>query len=147
MQDNLRLIGHINLKLYGSDGILKQEIDKPNVVVTVGKVYLASWLAAVSQAGYFMQYIGLGTGATGASASDTTLQTELATRVAGTITSNSTTWQNMATFGPGINTGALTESGLFTASSGGIMMARQTFGTLTKAAGDTVVFSWTLTIS
>jgi len=147
MQESLNFKGHINLKLYGPDGILKQEVDKNNVVVTVGKAYLAAWLAAASQAGYFMQYVGLGTGSTAATSSDTTLETELTTRVAGTITNNSTTWQNMATFGPGVDTGALTESGLFSASSGGTMMARQVFGTVTKAAGDTIVFTWTITIS
>jgi hypothetical protein len=31
-------------------------------VVTVGKTYLATWLAAASQAGKFMSYIALGTG-------------------------------------------------------------------------------------
>lgn len=144
--DGLKLEGHINVKLYDENGVLKQEVDKRNVITTVGKTALATWLAQSTQSGYFFQYIGLGTGATAASASDTTLQTELATRVAGTISSSTNIWQNQATFGAGVNTGALTEAGLFSASSGGTMLARQVFGTVTKAAGDTIVFTWQISL-
>lgn len=108
---------------------------------------MAAWLAAASQAGYFMQYIGLGEGVTAAQSTDTTLESPLATRVAGAITSSTNVLQNIASFGPGINTGAITEAGLFSDASGGTMLARQVFGTITKSAGDSLQVTWQITIS
>src|SRR5438309_1019341 len=117
--ESIKVTGQINFKLYDAEGKLKENRDIRNTVVTAGKTYLATWLAAASQAGTFMQYIALGTGSTAANVADTTLQTECATRVAGTITSSTNVWQNAATFGAGVNTGAITEAGLLSASSSG----------------------------
>lgn len=147
MEDTFKLTGKINFKLYDEKGQLKDERDIKNVVVTSGKTYLAAWMAAASQAGQFMQYISLGTGTNAATAADTTLQTELATRVAGTLTSTTNVWQNIAIFGAGVDTGAITEAGIFSASSAGTMMARQTFGVINKAAGDSLQITWQITLS
>jgi hypothetical protein len=141
------LKGHINLKLYDANGNLKSEVDKANVVVTVGKNFTAAWLAATSQANPFMNYIALGTGTSAAAAGDTALETEIGTRVAGTISSSTNIWTNQATFGPGVSTGAITEAGIFSASSGGTMLARQSFAVQNKLAGDTIVFTWNVTLS
>jgi hypothetical protein len=145
--DTLKIIGHINLKLYDENGLLKEERDLHNLVVTAGKNALAAWLASATQADYFMKYIALGTGVTAPVSTDTTLQSELATRVVGNITSSTNIWQNQATFGAGVNTGALTEAGLFSASSGGTMFARQVFPVVNKASGDSIVFTWQVSIS
>lgn len=147
MEDKLKVTGHINFKLFGADGKLKDERDIKNVVVTVGKNYLATWLTAATQSDYFMRYIALGTGTNAANASDTTLQTELSSRVAGTLTPSSNVWQNVASFGPGVDTGAITESGIFSASSGGTMFARQTFAVINKGAGDSLQVTWQITFS
>lgn len=147
LSENLKITGHINIKLFGPDGVLKDERDLHNLIVTSGKNYLASWLAAASQAGYFMQYIGLGEGTTSPVSTDTTLETPLPTRVAGTITSSTNVWQNQTSFGAGVNTGSITEAGLFSAASGGTMLARQTFGVITKGAADSITFTWQITIS
>lgn len=147
MQDQLKVTGHINFKLFDANGLLKDERDIKNVVVTVGKNYLATWLTAATQADYFMRYIALGTGTNAANASDTTLQTELSSRVAGTLTPSSNVWQNVASFGPGVDTGAITESGIFSASSGGTMFARQTFAVINKGAGDSLQVTWQITFS
>ena len=56
-------------------------------------------------------------------------------------------WQNVASFGPGVDTGTLREAGLFSLTSGGTMFARQTFGDIVKAAGDTLVLTWQLTLN
>jgi hypothetical protein len=145
--EGLKATGYIRFDLFDENGNLKEHKEIKNVVVTVGKNYLATWLTAATQADYFMRYIALGTGAAAASASDTALGTELATRVAGTLTSSGAVWQNVATFGAGVNTGAITEAGIFSASSAGTMFARQTFGTITKAAGDSLQVTWQITIS
>jgi hypothetical protein len=147
MNEILNLKGHINLKLYGPDGVLKDERDIDNVVVTVGKTYLATWLTAATQADYFMRYVALGTGTTAASSSDTAMETPLPTRVAGTLSNASNVWQNSAAFGAGVNTGAVTEAGLFSASSGGTMFAHQVFPVVNKQPGDSITFVWSITLS
>lgn len=145
--EEAKLKGHINLKLYDENGNLKSEVDKDNVIVTAGKNFTATWLAAGSQADPYMNYLALGTGSTGAVSGDTTLETEIGTRVAGSLSSSTNVWTNQATFGPGVSTGAITEAGIFSASSGGTMLARQTFAVQNKLAGDTVVFTWNVTLS
>ena len=145
--DTLTLKGRIKFERFDNKGILQETKEINNVVVNVGKNYLASWLIAATQVDYFMRYIGIGTGTAAATSSDTDLQTPLPTRVAGTLSSSTNTWQNQALFGPGINTGAWAEAGIFSATSGGTLLARQTFGVITKAAGDSIQVTWTITIS
>jgi hypothetical protein len=147
MQETIKAKGRIKFDLFDASGALKETKEINNVVVTVGKNYMAAWLAAASQAGYFMQYIGLGEGVAAANVTDTDLASPLATRVAGTITSSTNVWQNVALFGPGVDTGAITESGIFSASTSGTLMARQTFGVINKAAGDSLQVTWQITLS
>lgn len=146
-KEQVKLSGHINFKLFDETGNLKDEKDIKNVVVTVGKSYLALWLTAATQSDPFMQYIALGTGTNAAVAGDTALQTELATRVAGTLSSTTNVWQNQAVFGAGVNTGAITEAGIFSASSSGTMLARQTFSAVNKGALDSLQVTWQITIA
>jgi len=145
--ETLKVTGLVNYKLFDENGNLKEERNVTNTVVTAGKNYLASWVAAASQAGTFMQHIALGTDTTAASAAQTALITETGTRVAGTISSSSNVWQNQATFAAGVSTGAITESGVFSASSAGTMLARQTFAVINKAAGDSLQVTWSITLS
>lgn len=147
MEESLMLKGRVNYKLFDANGQLKDERDIDNVVVTVGKSYLALWLTQATQADFFMHYIGLGTGTNAASASDTALQIELATRIAGALSSSTNVWQNQATFGPGINTGAITEAGIFSTSVSGTMLSRQVFAVVNKAAGDSLQVTWQITLS
>lgn len=147
LNEKINLNGSVHIQLFDENMKIKQEHENHNLIVTVGKSYLATWLAAASQAGEFMSYIGVGTNSTPAAAGDTDLGTPLATRVLGTLTSATNTWQNVATFNPGVDTGAITEAGLFTASSSGTMFAHQVFPVYNKAAGDTLIVTWTVTFS
>ena len=147
MDEKVTLKGHVIHKLYDANGNLKDVREDHNLVVTVGKNFLASWLSAASQSEAFMKYVALGTGTNAPSAGDTGLQTELATRVTGTVSSSTNVLQNVASFGPGVDTGAITESVLFSASSGGTMFARQVFAVINKAAGDTLQTTWQITFS
>lgn len=147
MQEKLTLTGAFVVELHDENGALKDRRDVKNVVVTAGKNFMATWLAAASQASPFMNYLAVGTGTTAATTSDTTLETELATRVAGTLSSSTNVWQNSAVFGAGVDTGAITEAGIFSASSGGTMLARQTFAVINKGANDSLTITWQITIS
>lgn len=147
----LKLSGSVKVQLIDADGNVKQQHEDHNLIVTVGKNYLASWLQAASQAGPFMSYIALGTGTTSPASGNTALETEFSgggySRSQGTLTNSTNTWTNTATFSPGNGTGAVTEAGLFSASTVGTMFARQTFSAYNKAAGDTLIVAWTVTFS
>ena len=147
INNSIKVTGRIKLELFDESGNLKDTREINNLVVTAGKNYLATWIAAASQAGYFMQYIGLGEGTTPAQSTDTDLETPLSTRVTGTVTSSTNIWQNIASFGPGVNTGTITEAGLFSDASSGTMFARQVFGAITKSTGDSLQVTWQVTIS
>jgi hypothetical protein len=147
VNESINLIGSVKVQLFDENGKLKQEHEDHNLIVTVGKTYLMAWLAAASQAGEFMSYIAVGTGGGGPSSSDTALSAEIGTRVQGTLTASSNTWNNTATFVPGNATGAITEAGLMSALTSGTMFARQVFSVYNKAAGDTLTISWTVTCS
>lgn len=147
MQESVKLTGRVNYKLFDANGNIKDERDVNNVVVTVGKAYLALWLTQATQSDYFMRYLALGTGTNAATAADTALQTELATRVAGSLSASTNVWQNQGTFGAGVNTGAITEAGIFDLSAAGTLMARQVFPVINKAAGDSLQVTWQITLS
>jgi len=145
--DKLQAHGRVIKRLYGPDGKLKLEQIDENLIVTVGKNFLANWLAGASQSTPFMEHVGLGTGVTAADAGDTNLETPLATRIQGTVTDSTNVLQNVASFGPGVNTGAITEAALFSLAAAGTMFARQVFGVITKGAGDTLQVTWQVTFS
>ncbi len=144
--ESTKATGRVHIRLFDADGKLKLERLGPNLVVTTGKNYLATWLAQPSQAGPFMGYVEVGTDDTVTGLSDTTLGAPV-DRVAGVLGDALNVWSNTATFGPGVGTGTLTEAGLFSESSGGTMFARQVFAPIPKLSGDTLEFSWEVTFS
>lgn len=95
-------------------------------------------------------YIGVGTGVGAFSASDTALGTELAasgmTRAAGTVSLVTTSVTNdtaqVLKLFTVTGVAAVTESGLFNASSGATLLCRQTFSAITTANGDTLQITW-----
>jgi hypothetical protein len=94
-----------------------------------------------------MSHMAVGTSNTAATTSQTALGTEIG-RVALDSTSRSTnTITYVATFPAGTGTGALTEAGILNASSSGDLLCRTVFGVVTKAAGDTVVITWNVTVA
>lgn len=147
MNESIKVKGHIKVAIIDKEGNKKVYVDKDNVVVTVGKVFLAEWLTQATQSDPFMSYIGLGTGTDSATSADTTLQTELPTRSQGTLSFVSNSWQNVAEFTAGVDTGTITEAGLFSESSAGTMFARQVFTAIPKGADDTLELTWTVTFS
>lgn len=151
INESIELKGSVKVQLFDENGKIKQAHEDHNLIATIGKSYLATWLAAASQAGKFMSYIALGVDTNGPTAGDIGLGSELTggsnARVVGTLTPSTNTWNNTATFAPGNGTGAVTEAGLFSDLTSGTMFARQVFAAYNKAAGDTLIVSWTVTLS
>lgn len=146
LHEVLELRVNLTAALYGPDGQLKESRTFHNLIVTAGKNTLLDADVGDAKTIRTYSYVGMGTGTTAAVIGNTALETEVGTRVAGTLSNPAaTTLRIVASFGPGVGTGAITEAGLFDASSGGVMLARQVFAAYNKAAGDTLVFTWDLT--
>ncbi|MGD9724878.1 MAG: hypothetical protein AB7V39_00520 [Nitrospiraceae bacterium] len=133
------LKGAIDVKLFDLEGRLIQHMAKSNVVVTVGKNYLAT---PGNGLGDFLE-IACGTGSTPASASDTALVAE-AFRKAGSLSSALNVFQNTTTFLPGDGTGLIQEIGLF---AGSTLLARQTITAFNKTGSNSMIVTWQITIS
>lgn len=143
--EEIKITGSLNIILVDETGIVKDERDIKNVVVTTGKGYIASRMKDATATA--MSHMAIGTGTTAAVVGDTALVTE-ANRQALTSTAVSggqVTYS--ATFGNGQGTGALTEAAILNASSGGTMLCRTVFSVINKGANDTLAITWTVTVS
>lgn len=131
-----------------TDG-LKAKVEGNNVVCDNGKEFLASFLnsAAATAATWTMKYVAIGTDSTSEAASNTALGTESA-RHTGTVSYVSNQiYQVTATFPSGTGTGAIVEYGLFSSSTGGTMLNRDTEAVINKGANDELTVVLQLTLS
>lgn len=123
------------------------EFDVPNLIVTTGKNYIASKMVATTNSPVSMTHMAIGTGTGTPAAGDTTLGTEAGrVSLSGSVVSTNTVTYT-ATFPAGTGTGAVTEAGIFNASSSGTMLCRTTFPVVNKAAGDSIAVTWVVTVS
>lgn len=145
--DSIKMKGRLNIVLTGPDGEVKEQHEVDNLVVTVGKNFIASRMKDATATA--MSHMEVGTGTTAAAVGDTTLGAAVASsRVAltsTTVTTNSVAY--VATFPAGTGTGALTEAGIFNASSSGTMLCRTVFSVINKGAADTLGITWTVTVN
>ena len=143
--EDIKATGKLQVKLFDESGNLKEEHEFNNLVVTVGKDFIASRM--VGTASPVMSHMAIGEGSTSPVVGNTTLGNELG-RVAltsGTGTGSVVTY--FATFGAGTGTGPITEAGVFNAGSAGTMLCRTTFAVVNKGAADSMAVTWTVTIS
>ena len=147
LNDAIKVTGELRITVTNPEGNIKQEVVIPNLVVTVGKNYIASRMKDATATA--MTHMEVGTGTTAAAVGDTTLQTAVAssrvTLTSTTVTTNSVAY--VATFPAGTGTGALTEAGIFNASSAGTMLCRTVFSVFNKGAADTLGITWTVTVN
>lgn len=140
INDGLKMKGRLTIAL--NDEVV-QEVD--NLVVTTGKNYVASRMKDATATA--MSHMAIGTGSTAAAAGDTALGSEAARTAltSTTVTNNEVAYVD--TFGAGTGTGAITEAGLFNASSAGTMLCRTVFSVVNKGADDSMTITWTVTVS
>ena len=140
-KENFKVTGQVTIQKNGE--VVR---DIPNTIVTAGKNDIAS---LISGAGSVMTHMAVGTGTNAVAAGDTTLQTETdrnALSVSGGAPSTNTV-VFIGVWAAGDGTAAITEAGLFSASSGGTMLARTVFSAVNKGASDVLTITWTVTIS
>lgn len=145
--EHLKASGDLRILLIGPDGAIKEDRDLKNLVVTTGLNYITSRMKDATATA--MTHMSLGTGSTGALLADGTLGIEISGSRVGlistTVSTNTITY--IATFGAGVGSGAVTESGIFNASTGGTMLCRTVFAVVNKQAGDSMTVTWTVTVS
>jgi len=150
LDDSLKTKGLVEVLLLDADGNIKERREFANLVVNSGLAYIASRMKDATAT--TMSHMAVGSGSVAAAATDTALGTQLA-RVALDSTSLTTTTatndavQYVATFAAGTGTGAITEAGIFNASSAGTLLCRTVFSVINKGALDTLVITWKVTVA
>ena len=149
--------GSLSLVLIDTDtDTIRKEVYVPNLVVTLGKTFIASRMVGTATA--IMSHMGIGIVGTTEVVANSALASEL---VIGTnnysraATTTATNTNNIVTYSanfaannpnaPTLGVGLL-EAGIFNASSAGIMLCRTTFPIVTKLPADALTVTWTITI-
>jgi len=139
--------GVVQVLVTAADGTVKHEQTIPNMVVDTGLAYIASRMKDTTATA--MSHMAIGAGTTSAGASQTALVVESArvSLTSTTVTANAVAY--VATFPAGTPASltAITEAGIFNASSSGTMLCRTVFQPVNKDVNDTMAITWTVTIS
>jgi hypothetical protein len=145
INDSIKMTGNLKIVLKDENGTVKHEEELKNLVVTAGKGFIASRMKDTTATA--MSHMAIGSGTTAAAVGDTTLGTELGrvSLTSTTVTANAVAY--VATFPAGTGTGAVTEAGLFNASSSGTLLCRTVFSVINKGAADTLGITWTVTVN
>lgn len=116
------------------------------VVTDAGVAYLVDALQNITEPENF-KYHGYGTGTTAESASQTALVTEIGTRATGSQTEGASAniYRTVGTITAG-GTAAVTEHGIFSASSTGTMLDRSVFAAINVVINDQITFTYELTL-
>lgn len=155
--DRILMMGTVHATIINSDGsILELGCLGKRMVTTAGVNYLRDDFAgAVGAADVSLfKYHGCGTGTTPEAIIDTALGVECttvlapdSTRGVGTqLNSVAKTYSTVATM-TFDGTAAVTEHGIFSAATGGTLWDRTVFAAINVASGDSIQFTYTLTIS
>lgn len=145
--ETLKASGALRVVLTDANGNVKEDVQLKNLVVNTGLNFIVSRMKDTTATA--MSHMELGTGTTAAAAADTALGTAISgsrqALTSTTVSSNTITY--VASFGAGTGTGAVTEAGIFNASSAGTMLCRTVFPVVNKQAGDSMTVTWTVTVS
>lgn len=146
INEALKLRGDLAIVLRDKDGNVKEQRQETNLVVSAGLNFICDRMEGTSEA--VMSHMAVGSGTTAAAAGDTDLESILGSREAlDSTTVSGATITYVSSFEAGEGTGAITEAGIFNASTAGTMLCRTVFSVVNKAADDTLQITWTITLS
>jgi hypothetical protein len=131
---------HMSLTLRDAFGNIKETRSVYNTVTTAGKNGAMDQILA-SPSLNKPTHMAIGTG----TPSGTALGTELDRNALTSKTRSNAVVTMVGDWAAGDGTGALTEAGVFDASSNGNMWLSTTFSVINKAAGDALQITWTFT--
>lgn len=143
-QETLKVTGDVFITLRNSDGSIKEQREIKNLVVTVGKEFIASRMVAATTA---MSHMTIGAGTTAAANGDTALGTELGRVALSSSGASGAVVTYIASFPAGTGTGAVTEAGILNAATGGVLLCRTVFPVVNKGADDSLSITWQVTVS
>lgn len=139
------VIGNVSITKTNYLGEVVEKIYIPNLVVAIGRTYIASRM--IGTASTVMTHMAVGSNSTAAVAGDATLGTELGRVVLTSSTNSNNVVTYTATFGAGVGTGGLQEAAIFNASSGGLILCRTTFPVVNKGSTDSIAVSWSVSVN
>ena len=146
IKDNLKLRGDVSIVLKSADGSVKDSRAIKNLVVNDGLNFIVSRMKDTTQG--VMSHMAVGSSTTAAAAGQTDLVSILGSREALDSTAVSTnTVTFISSFEAGDGTGAVTEAGIFNASTSGDMLCRTVFAVVNKQATDSMTITWTITLT
>jgi hypothetical protein len=147
ISEGIKATGMVHIVKTNEHGVITDERNVKNLVVTTGKNYIASKMVATTNSPVSMTHMGIGTGNATPAIGDTALgaQTTRQALTGSAVASNSITYT--ATFAAGQGDGAIQEAGIFNASTAGTMLCRTTFPVVNKGSGDTITITWVVTVS
>lgn len=152
INETLEAKGKVHIVVRDENGVVKEERNIDNLIVSVGKAFIASRMIGTSSS--VMSHMEIGQSSTAAAAGQTALQSAFgtparvslsgSTQTTVTVTNDSVLYT--ATFPSGTGTGSVQEAGIFNASSSGTMLCRTVFSAINKGASDSMTINWTVTI-
>lgn len=155
-QEELNVKGWFKINHFDKFGNLIETVETPNAMTNASFQEISGLILSDVAASYTaFDYIAVGTGTTTATATDTQLETEETqnglTRATGTGTQVTTsvandTSQLLKSFSV-TGSVAVTEAGVFNASSAGTLLCRQTFSAINVANGDTLQITWKVQVT
>jgi hypothetical protein len=146
-KDELKVYGHVTVELFGADGRLKSVRQQKNLVVTTGRDAIIERLDS-SPATTQPTHMAVGTGAVAPAAGNTALGAEIDRNALTSNTASGGVLTMVGNWAAGEATNAaITEAGVFNASSAGTMYSRATFTAINKGASDTLQITWTYTLT
>lgn len=145
IDDSIKVTGSLEVLLHDKDGNLKTRREIKNLVVTTGKILIASRL--VNAADDVPSHMAIGDDNTAAAAGQTELISQLARVALGSTSRTNNTITYSATFNDGVGTGAVVEAGIFNDGTAGSMLNRTTFDVVNKDVTDVLTINWNVTIN
>jgi len=146
LNEALKATGEVFIDVI-KDGQVVEKRHIPNLVVTVGKNFIASRMTGTAQG--VMSHMAIGSSSTAVAAGDTILGTELGRVSLGSSTASGSTITYTATFPGGTGTGNVVEAGIFNNATAntGTLLCRTVFPVVSKQVADTIAVTWVVTIS
>lgn len=139
-----RATGQLAITITRGEGTV-ETVTHENLVVDLGLNHIVRRLRDSADAP--MSHMAVGAGLLAADAADSALGTELGRAPIASAVINGNQIVYNASFGPGVGTGAITESGIFNDPAVGTMLCRTVFPVINKQIPDSIALTWTLTIS
>lgn len=154
--ENARLKGRVEIVVFDKDGKIKDRREIDNIIVDTGKSQIIKLIGSLDTSAF--SYIAIGTDdgtVLALSTTNTALGNEIARKVASvsqvTTTVSGDTLQLQVTFSNSdglTGSSAITESGVFNASTGGVMLNRAIFPpvNLNWDSGDSLQMTWKIQV-